>query len=314
MISSKENSNICKGEKFLSDNYDMTIDFVESNLNIARNLYDSIRLVDPNNKKVLFYNEGVFVEGNESCFSKLNKITMCENCISMRAIKNKSTFTKIENVDEKVYLIYAIPFDVNDKTVVVELIKDVTNSLFYGSSIDKENCKVNDIIQELKILATKDSLTGVYNRRFIDERLPIEIDRCIKNNEPISILMLDVDYFKKINDNFGHIAGDFVLKEFTNCLEKCIRKKRDWIARYGGEEFLVCIPGAREDEAFKIAERMRSYIAGKIINYKDEALNITTSIGIYTITDESITMEEFLNCADKKLYKAKSSGRNKIVF
>jgi diguanylate cyclase (GGDEF)-like protein len=166
----------------------------------------------------------------------------------------------------------------------------------------------------MKKLATKDALTGIYNRRFIDERLPIDIDICLENKEPISIIMADMDYFKRINDTFGHTTGDRVLRLFTKCIKKCMRNKKDWIARYGGEEFIICIPGASRKIALKIAKRMLDAINKKQFVHNEENINITASFGIATLYNERISAEEFLARADEKLYIAKETGRNKVVI
>ncbi|GFP75231.1 GGDEF domain-containing protein [Clostridium fungisolvens] len=293
---------------------DITIDFIENNLNIFQKLYDVIRVVDPITKRVLLYNGNTLIEKGSSCFNKIGKEAICENCISIRALKDKKTYMKIESVDNKSYLITVLPIEVDNKTLIVELIKDATDSLFYGHSLDGKGCKVSNIINDLKLMTIRDSLTDIGNRRFIDETLPIDMKVCFKKDEPISIIMVDVDYFKSINDRFGHTTGDFVLKELAGCLKQCIRNKKDWIGRYGGEEFLVCIPGADEKAALVIAERMHERIAKKKFIYNNEDIKITASFGICSTSNKEITVEEFLNLADKKLYEAKNAGRNRIVF
>lgn len=295
----------------------LTIENIEKNVDIVRSLYDQMRVIDPSGKKVVLCNKDVFIERNGSCFSENNKEKVCANCISVKTIKdinNKSTFMKLENVDEKMYLISAVPFDFQGKTLVVELIKDVTDTLFYGDSIISGTYKVDNIVNDMKKLATKDALTGIYNRRFIDERLPIDIDICLENKEPISIIMADMDYFKRINDTFGHTTGDRVLRLFTKCIKKCMRNKKDWIARYGGEEFIICIPGANSKIALKIAKRMLDAINKKQFVHNEENINITASFGIATLYNERISAEEFLARADEKLYIAKETGRNKVVI
>lgn len=293
---------------------DITIDFIENNLNIFQKLYDVIRVVDPITKRVLLYNGNTLIEKGSSCFNKIGKQAICENCISIRALKDKKTYMKIETVDNKSYLITVLPIEVESKTLIVELIKEATDSLFYGHSLDGEGCKVSNIINDLKLMTIRDSLTDIGNRRFIDETLPIDMKLCFKKEEPISIIMIDVDYFKSINDKFGHTTGDFVLKKLAECLKQCIRNKKDWIGRYGGEEFLVCIPGADEKAALVIAKRMHEYILKKKFTHNNENIKITASFGICTTSDKKITVEEFLNCADKKLYEAKNAGRNRIIF
>jgi diguanylate cyclase (GGDEF)-like protein len=293
--------------------YDITIEAIENNLNIVRSLYDSLRVVDLQNKKTFIYNKGSLFESEATCYKQLGKERLCENCISIRALNNKSTFMKIESIEDKVFMITAVPVELHNRTVVVELIKDVTNSLFYGNTLQGESCKVSNVINEIKELAIKDELTDIYNRRYISERLPIDIENSISSNKPISIIMTDIDFFKKVNDTFGHIYGDNILRQFTKRLKKCIRGEKDWIARYGGEEFLICIPEADNKIAYKIAERMRNAVSKKEMIVKDKKIQITASFGIYTIHDKSKNMEEFIDSADKKLYEAKSLGRNQIV-
>ena len=297
----------------LKDTNELTVEFVENNINLVKGLYDALRVVDPVGKSVLLHNEGVLIKKEGSCFSEVNKKRICDNCISMRAINSNSTFMKIENVDEKLYLISAMPLEYKGKTYAVELIKEVTNSLFYGNSIIGGTHKVENIVKDMKKIATKDALTGIYNRRFIDERLPVDMAWCMDNDEPISIIMADVDYFKNINDTYGHTTGDFVLKEFSKKLKKCMREKKDWIARYGGEEFIVCIPGADEKIALKVANRMLSSIKNMELNLDNGKVNVTASFGIATLYNNHISQEEFIDSADKKLYLAKETGRNKIV-
>ncbi|GKU28382.1 GGDEF domain-containing protein [Clostridium folliculivorans] len=293
---------------------DITIDYIENNLSIFKKLYDVIRVIDPITKRVLLYNGNTIVEKGSTCFNKIGRESICENCISIRALKDKKTYMKIESVDSKSYLITVLPIEVENKTLIVELIKEVTDSLFYGHSLDGEGCKVSNIISDLKLMTIRDSLTDIGNRRFIDETLPIDMQLCFKKDEPISIIMVDVDYFKMINDKFGHTTGDFVLKELAGCLKQCIRNKKDWIGRYGGEEFLVCIPGADEKAALEIAERMHERILKKKFIHNNEDIKVTASFGICSTVDKKITVEEFLNFADKKLYEAKNAGRNRIVF
>jgi two-component system, cell cycle response regulator len=295
-------------------NIKITKDFIENNPTIIKSLYDDFRVVDPISKKVLLNTEGTFVESEGSCFSSMNRNKICDNCISIRALSNKSTYFKIENIGEKVYIITAVPLDIEDRTIVVELIKDITNSFCYEDATNKENTRVHKMFDEMRKIVNEDSLTEIYNRRYIDERLPIDMLKCIDNNKPISIIMSDVDYYKDINDKYGHLTGDVVLKKFAKYLKKCIRTNKDWIARYGGDEFLICIPEADEKLAFEVAERMHHYINDKGIHFMNKELKITASFGICTIYDKNITMEEFINRADRKLYLAKSSGRNKIAF
>ena len=124
---------------------------------------------------------------------------------------------------------------------------------------------------------------------------------------------MDIDYFKRVNDNYGHVTGDYVLREISNILKKIIQQDVDWIARYGGEEFLICLPGANSRVAFDIAERMRKYIEEYEFLFKKENINITSSFGVYTLKGKNVDMEKIIHLADQNMYKAKNNGRNLVI-
>jgi two-component system cell cycle response regulator len=163
-------------------------------------------------------------------------------------------------------------------------------------------------------LACTDELTGVLNRRALFERIHESTHRAIRENSPFCLLMADLDHFKKINDNFGHHAGDIVLKQFTDRLLK-ISRPYDFIGRYGGEEFVVCFPGAGYNKAENIAERMRKGIENLEIKLENnsEPIRITASFGLacYDIGSEE-SVDSLINRADEAMYHAKQHGRNRI--
>lgn len=124
------------------------------------------------------------------------------------------------------------------------------------------------MIEFMSQAAVRDSLTGLYNRRYIDERLPADLRNASLKDEPLSVVFADIDFFKdKVNDTYGHPAGDIVLKEFSREVERFVRRDRDWVARFGGEEFFICSPKADLETARKVAERMRAEITVKRRNF-----------------------------------------------
>lgn len=153
-------------------------------------------------------------------------------------------------------------------------------------------------------LLLKDKLTETYNRSYFEPMFKI-----YQNKKDLSLIMLDIDHFKKVNDTYGHNAGDLVLKEFSAQIKKCIREK-DVFVRYGGEEFLLLVP-ADLTEATKIAERIRTTIESTIINYNNTIIPITVSIGIAKYNGQ--LQENFIKEADIALYQAKNNGRNQII-
>lgn len=163
--------------------------------------------------------------------------------------------------------------------------------------------------EELKKMIVTDELTGVFNRRKLEEVMQFEIERAIRNKKSLSMLMLDIDYFKKVNDEFGHNIGDQVLKELTELINKDLRET-DYFIRVGGEEFVVFLPNTPLDIAKKIAERIRAKVEKHEFNI---AGRITISIGA-TEYLKGDTRDTFFERADKKLYEAKNSGRNRVCW
>jgi diguanylate cyclase (GGDEF)-like protein len=160
------------------------------------------------------------------------------------------------------------------------------------------------------INAQIDELTKLYNRRYFIEASLIEIERARRNNRYYSIIILDIDHFKLINDTFGHQGGDIVLQNFAEILNESIRKS-DILGRIGGEEFAIFLPETNQEEAFKIAERIRVKVENTKINLNNKKVSITTSLGVYT--SNVLELDELIKFADENLYKAKNSGRNKTV-
>lgn len=160
-----------------------------------------------------------------------------------------------------------------------------------------------------------DFLTHLYNRRYIDLRLPTDLNDCIEQNQPLSILFMDIDYFKKINDHNGHVAGDCVLQGIAVLLKKLVPTQNGWVARYGGDEFLVCLPGWERDSAMQIAYHIRDSIRGHIFRTTYGEIDITCSIGVETVNlhKSPSDVSELIHLADKKLYQAKNAGRDQVV-
>jgi diguanylate cyclase (GGDEF)-like protein len=166
---------------------------------------------------------------------------------------------------------------------------------------------------ELRRLASIDELTGVANRRWFTAMASRELERCRRFNHQLSLLMIDVDHFKKVNDTHGHAVGDEVLKAFTRVLEGNLRSV-DLLGRLGGEEFAVMLPESDHSAATRTAERLRTSVESLIFPLADGSnLNITTSVGIAILTGAGETLDSLLARADSALYTAKREGRNRVV-
>jgi diguanylate cyclase (GGDEF)-like protein len=190
------------------------------------------------------------------------------------------------------------------------------NAMLYAR-LRKERLALEKANREIKLLSRTDSLTGCYNRGYLNEVLPREITRAQRYKRPLAVALCDIDHFKKVNDLYGHQCGDKVLKQFVKCILELIRHDTDWLARYGGEEFLLVLPETHLDNASRLADRLRQHLAQKTIETETHKVSITASFGVTgfnaTHTDVSISPETLIDTVDRYLYEAKSRGRNQVV-
>lgn len=172
-----------------------------------------------------------------------------------------------------------------------------------------------DVEEHLSNLAIHDGLTGIYNRRYFDETLAREWKRTMREKAPLSLIMLDIDYFKKYNDTYGHQAGDECLRQVATTISGALRRPADMAARYGGEEFVVVLPNLKLEDSAKFGETIRAKIEALKMEHKQSDANpfITVSLGIASVVPSSISSyEELVGAADKALYSAKNKGRNRV--
>jgi two-component system cell cycle response regulator len=163
--------------------------------------------------------------------------------------------------------------------------------------------------EEIYSLTIKDGLTNIYNKRYLVEFLDREMARCQRYQRPLSLIMYDLDHFKRINDDYGHLAGDFVLKKVAAETTKKVRKE-ECFARYGGEEFAVVLPDTPLERAVVLAEKIRSAIQATEFKFEEHIIPVTGSMGVAQMTDAHKDASSFIKVADEKLYAAKQGGRN----
>jgi diguanylate cyclase (GGDEF)-like protein len=175
-------------------------------------------------------------------------------------------------------------------------------------------------LERLKRVGLTDSLTGINNRRFFDQRLIEETARAQRTNEPLACLFMDVDHFKAVNDRHGHQLGDQVLREIAGLIREQLRAS-DVLGRYGGEEFSALLVNANSESAMEIAERIRSVIEKQSFSTpEDQLMSVTISIGVATLSMESADIEseklseDLVERADQAVYQAKHNGRNLVVL
>jgi diguanylate cyclase (GGDEF)-like protein len=179
----------------------------------------------------------------------------------------------------------------------------------YGGELGSIEAQYHEEIYRLTII---DGLTQVYNKRYLIEFIDREMARCGRHGRSLSIVMIDVDHFKNINDTYGHLAGDYVLRELAAQIKTRIRRE-ECFARYGGEEFVLVLPETGHENTVFLAEKLRKMIEGHRFVFEGKEIKVTFSGGVADMTPEQDGPLAFLNAADAKLYEAKRSGRNRIA-
>jgi two-component system, cell cycle response regulator len=171
--------------------------------------------------------------------------------------------------------------------------------------------------QRNRILSITDALTGAYNRRYLMEQLPREVERCRRYAYPLSVIMCDIDHFKRINDEQGHAAGDDVLQQFVARVQRSIRSNSDWISRYGGEEFLLVLPEADFKSGAMVAEKIRAIIGSSPFGTRAGEIAVTASFGVASTgpdgPDLLLKVDGLIKAADQCLYQSKQEGRNRAI-
>jgi diguanylate cyclase (GGDEF)-like protein len=205
------------------------------------------------------------------------------------------------NIEKKEFIKLLIVF-----ICIVSIITVILINLFYFSKIQK-------YIKKVEHLNIVDPMTGLYNRRFLENFIEKLISQAQRQEDPITILMIDIDFFKKVNDTYGHDVGDRVITTVAEVLQKSIRKS-DLAIRYGGEEFMLLLHSANHKDAYIIAQKIKdTFESIEFHSNNEENFHKTLSIGISEFPKDADSIWECIKLADKALYVAKTTGRNKIV-
>ncbi|WP_035586952.1 GGDEF domain-containing protein [Hippea jasoniae] len=214
---------------------------------------------------------------------------------------NNAISSKDVDVDELSRRLIGIAIKIKDTTITMK--NEIEE---YSKKMDEAKKTIEELKEKLKQAQENlivDPLTGIYNRRGLLHFLPMEISKSTRYNQPLSVIMADLDHFSKINNTYGHLAGDIVLKGFCKTVKSLIRAG-DIPIRYGGEEFLIILPNTTLEKAYDVAEKLREAIQRLKFKYKDETFSITSSFGVAQFR-ENDSIESLIKRADKALYKAK---------
>ncbi|MBU0913320.1 MAG: GGDEF domain-containing protein [Gammaproteobacteria bacterium] len=168
--------------------------------------------------------------------------------------------------------------------------------------------------KQLEQQNTRDALTGIRNRAFFDQKMNAEIKRSRRERSTLGLLMIDIDHFKSINDNHGHLVGDLVIKEVASRLQQELKRSTDHLCRYGGEEFAIILPNTDIEGAMQLAEQLRLCLTASPVQHEELELSISASIGCYAAVAEISSISvDYIQAADIALYQAKNEGRNKVI-
>lgn len=268
---------------------------------LMKKAFNHFRLIDFQHKKIVSEHS---TNSHGLDFSEID----CSDFLDTykKCIESDCTSYKIKQLNNCLCLFVLLPVKIKECKYILECSANIKE--------EAESHSFCNTLENTYKLSITDELTGVYNRRYINLTLPDNINSCARNNLPLSVIFTDLDFFKNVNDSYGHSAGDYLLSQFAIELKQSIRQSTDWVARYGGDEFLICLVGADNKKAKKIAERIRESIEKKSLIYRGKTLKTTCSFGIYTVNNFDIlpTYESILNEVDKQLYKAKNCGRNQV--
>ncbi len=266
------------------------------------------------------YAKGVKTKLNEERKKSLVDIILNGKVVELN--KNEVEFIEFGTVSIKPYEIAYFPFNSeetqngvvvlytttylskNMKNLVLRLLQEY--SLALKSSLTYE---------KMQKMAAFDELTNLYNRRFGLKRLKEEYQRSKRSKGCLCVLMFDIDHFKRVNDTYGHQAGDFILSSFANILQQNFREE-DVVMRYGGEEFICALSNANMDDSYKRAEIIRKQVEDSVFTWKDVKIKITVSCGVdsFEAKKEDKSIEDIIKNADEKLYIAKNTGRNRCIL
>lgn len=293
------------------------INDIEKRLSLFKNLYDYIRIIDPVKKKVIAYRmkskDSISNDTENPCFVMWKKSSFCENCISMRAYIHNDTFVKIEYDKERIMLITAAPVEIDGYIYIAEIIKDISKNDSIIHKLNKESWDTGEFIDCMNEKTITDRLTGIYNKKYISERLPIDLNYCKINSLPISIIMTEIDSLEAIKQQYGRGAVEKILIFFSSMIKGSIRNNGDWVGRYSTKKFVMVLNDTEVIQADAIAEALRAQLENCPIDYKGVTLYVTSSFGVYGVTELNIHYTELLLKVDKNLHKAIISGSNKTI-
>lgn len=283
-------------------------------INVLKRVFQNVRIIEPITKKEVIINpnsqEPQYI--SFECIRPSITYKECKFCIIDLVFEEKTEYVKYDVFEDHIYMTIARCIVVGEKYFVLELIKSVHQSHLLDEIGEAE------FLQRFRRLEEGiyvDELTGVYNRRFINENLPAFILEAESTKDNVGLAMIDVDYFKEINDGYGHLLGDQVLCKIASTIYNSIDSEQgDFIARYGGDEFILVLKAKSHEENIKRMLYLNYVLQNMEIYQGENKITFSLSIG-YSHNQEfqAPTVGKLMELSDKRLYQAKRQGRNQIV-
>ncbi len=246
----------------------------------------------------------------------MNGLELCQ-AIRKQPLPGYVFFVLLTAKDSKADIIEGLEAGADDYLTKPVLHAELMARIRTGIRILELEKSLRTAAEEIKALSVTDALTECYNRRYLNEHLPQEIQRARRYRRCLSIILCDIDHFKHINDTHGHAAGDVVLQTFVRRVTASVRGGIDWVARYGGEEFILVLPETDCRFALQAAERLRDKIAASNFDLGGKNITVTSSFGVTGFNagtpDDAISPEKMTSRADQHLYQAKNAGRNRVI-
>ncbi|GAB4267902.1 GGDEF domain-containing protein [Thermincola ferriacetica] len=288
------------------------LDVIKSSINeILAGLYDSVRIIEvKTHDQYVLTPSGKIEKQDIFCHEFWDRDDPCKNCVARRSQKAKGIQEKVEVYHNKVYLVVGLP--IADGEYIIEIVKDITELVTAREEIMFQCEVLRAQLEQVAQTAYVDALTGIWNRRYIEERFPGVLHKADSLGKKVAVFMVDIDHFKVVNDTYGHTNGDEVLRRVARILQRGIRGQ-DAAVRYGGEEFCVILYDVSEEVAVQIAERIREQISREEIIIEGRKVRVTVSIGV-AFGEPGLSVEKLLATADRRLYRGKELGRNRVVW
>lgn len=289
---------------------------VTERLSIFPDIYTYIRVIDPDTMEAYMVFEKTIELGHTcaNCFDFWKAGKRCSTCVSMKAIATGKTSVKIEMRDGKCFLVHGFSTTWKGKVYVIEMIKDMSDQELLLTEELGHTSDLPAYLSDLNSKIYEDRLTGIFNRRYIDDRLPEDIKRLTDMERTHALFITDIDRFKFINDTYGHLAGDAILKQLAALYREQISAYDGWVARYGGDEYMIFLTNLSREQVLQIGEDFRRTIENFCFKFEQMEFYITCSYGICFNGIGEWGFFDLMDKADKSLYEAKKNGKNQVIL